>query len=176
MSQDNHDGGDPSTAVFIDALKELLSPEDIEMWFRGMRCIQPNLVSLEIELPNRHYVDWVERRFCGELVAAGRSVFGDGVDIWLKSAKRGLERVLVDGASSNSAQGTTAKGRQQITPPGGGYMKIYYHWLDELRPRVGLTAWGVFEMLVRFIWRGDTHIAALHQRRARRSRLEVSNC
>lgn len=149
MSQGTTGGSSASTAALRKALRNHLSPDDLSIWFRGMTCSSVTPEHLEVELPNELYVDWVEQHYRAELEAAVREAFGP-VKVVLKYAE-------LSSAGAAKARKDAAK----QAPRTGVFMKIYYSWLDEIQPRIGATAWVVFERLIRFIWRAETHVGAL---------------
>lgn len=157
MSETNRPGGGASTAAFKIALAEHLSAEDMELWFRGVKCSLTHPESLEVELPNEHYAGWVREHYRAELEAAVMKAFGP-VKVTLRAAGVSSEMAA---RAPNQTLGKESLNHCFQKKKLGQFMKIYYHWLDEIQPRIGVTAWVVFERLIRFIWRGDTHIDVL---------------
>ncbi len=146
MGKLTHGVSGTSTAAFINALSEAIGEEQFRIWFGKLKCgIQGSNV-LELELPNADYVRWAQRKFGSSLEQAARLAFGNPVSFAWRSADDSLEQAQPAPSVLSS-----------------GYTRIPNRWLDELRPRIGLVPWCVFETLLRFVWRGETKLKVLQE-------------
>jgi hypothetical protein len=148
MSQITPDDSGASTAAFVNALKEILGEEQFEIWFGQLKCQLLKGNRVELELPTADDVRLVRERFFLEIKVAARSAFDfHGQFVWKSAEESPPLRVEQRAANSISS----------------GYTQIPNRWIDEIRPRIGLVPWCVFETLLRFVWRGQTTLKFLQE-------------
>ncbi len=145
----------------LEQLRKSIGAEQFNIWFRAIRGVRMAESTLELELPNGQYVDWIRKRFFRQLEDVARRVLGPDVNIVLKASERLSEcelpkpvSLLPPGASKPS---------ERLVEPHGPYSPLFHRWVDKLLPEVGLSTWGVYLVLLRFVWRGPTHINVLQE-------------
>ena len=70
------DTPDPKWQLFLDCLRNQVSPQDFSTWFSVLKMIRFANGELFVGVPNRFFPEIIEQRFAGELKSALAQVFG----------------------------------------------------------------------------------------------------
>ena len=141
-------------------LRASVGEEQFDTWFGSIRGVRLCGSVLELELPNGHYARWIEENFFEQLEAVVHGVLGPDVNIVLKASESSSEREQLDPAPISESADERPEELSEVQRP---YSMLYHHWVDKLVPEVGLSAWGVYLVLLRFVWRRPTRFDALQE-------------
>jgi chromosomal replication initiator protein len=68
-------------AALADAVARRVGPARYKLWFEGRTCFRCDGERLTVGVPNRHFEEWLQKTFRGDVAAAAAEVLGHAVEV-----------------------------------------------------------------------------------------------